>query len=249
MSTRSITRLTTAPLRAVPAPAEPAAAPARRQLVELWHPWVSRHWPCTAAEETVFVADLAELAGDPVTADDEFDRPDVTTIVTALRCGLTVAELLDKARGLRPRRLAAAHAYLDRGRREAEQAWGSIVADPTSGSLRHHGRVAATLLPVIISHLDSIERSSRRDLESSVRAADSEIVHTTQSVVMLEQRLEQCVAPSEHGRAIGGLLYDAYGDGAWALGTFLAPRVGTLVPLRVASLLGEELPGQLRQAS
>jgi hypothetical protein len=218
-------------------------------LVELWHPWASRHWPCTSSEEITFVADLAELAGTAVTADDEFERPDVTTLVTALRCGLTVAELSEKARGLRPRRLAAAHAYMERARADAERAWGSIVAEPTPASLRQHGRVAATLLPVIISHLDLIERSSRRDLESSVRAADSEIVHTTQGVVMLEQRLEQCVAPSEHGRAIGGLLYDAYGDGTWALGTFLAPRVGTLVPLRVAALLGEELPGQLRQAS
>jgi hypothetical protein len=255
MSTRTIVRplsqkggssrtgaLAPAPTAAVPT--QPAKAP----LAELWHPWASRHWPCTGTEEQRFVADLESLAGGPVSADVMHDRRDVTALVTALRSGLTVAELLANARGLKPLRLLAAHRTLETARLAGERAWCSIVEAPTSAALRRFGPIAATLLPVIISHLDAIDHQSNRDLESSIRSVDAEIARTAQSVLLLEERLDQCPAPSDRGREIGALLYDGRGEGAWSLGTFLPPRVGTLVPLRVASLLGEDLPGQLRQA-
>ena len=209
---------------------------------------MTRFWPSTAREEAAFVADLARLAGD-VPAARDFDRRDVTAVVTALRCGLTADDLLSRARGLRPARLLAAHRHLDLARSAGEEAWRSIVINPTSAALAHFGPVAATLLPVIIGHIEAIDRRTPRDLERGIRTADAEISRTTQSVILLEERLDDCSAPSDRGRAIGSLLYDAYGDGAWALGTFLAPRVGTLVPLRVASLLGEDAPGRLRLAS
>lgn len=229
-----------------------SAGPKRpKPLVELWHPWVSRCWPSTATEETAFVADLltqlGPVADGAVTRD--FDRRDVTALVTALRCGLTLDELLARAHGLRPARLLAAHTHLEVARAAGEEAWRAIVDMATSAALAHYGPVAATLLPVIVSHLDAIGQRTPSDLARSVLMADAEISRTTQSVLLLEERLDTCVAPSERGRAIGGLLYDAYGDGAWALGTFLPRRVGTLVPLRVASLLGEDTPGRLRQAS
>jgi len=223
-----------------------------KPLVELWHPWVSRCWPTTAREEATFVADLSALVvsgGGDVQACRDFDRRDVTALVTAMRCGLMVDELLHRARGLRPARLLAAHRHLELARAAGEEAWRGIVTNPTSAALAHFGPVAATLLPVITSHLDAIDRRTPKDLERAVRSADSEISRTTESVLLLEERLDACVAPSDRGRAIGSLLFDAYGDGAWNLGTFLAPRVGTLVPLRVASLLGEDTPGRLRQAS
>ena len=227
-----------------------ATATPKRQLVELWHPWVSRFWPSTAREETAFVADLQARAAVGVdAAGRDFDRRDVTALVTALRCGLTVEELLARARGLRPARLLAAHRHLELARAAGQGAWQSIVATPTSAALAHFAPLAATLLPVIVGHLEAIDRRTPRDLERGILTADAEISRTTQSVLLLEERLDACTAPSDRGRAIGSLLYDAYGDGAWALGTFLSPRVGTLVPLRVASLLGEDTPGRLRQAS
>jgi len=230
-----------------------SAAPGRpKQLVELWHPWVSRFWPSTAREEAAFVADLqshVSAQGADAGTPRDFDRRDVTALVTALRCGLTVDELLSRARGLRPRRLLAAHGHLDTARATGAEAWEAIVRTPTSAAVAHFGPVAATLLPVIIGHIEAIDRRSPHDLERGIRTADAEISRTTQSVVLLEERLDACAAPSDRGRAIGSLLYDAYGDGAWSLGTFLPPRVGTLVPLRVASLLGEDTPGRLRQAS
>jgi hypothetical protein len=250
MSTRTIAP----PASAAPwsRSAEPSSAfsgPARsKPLVELWHPWVTRHWPSTATEEALFVTQLEMLAEQQSHA-PMFDRRDVTALVTALRCGLTVDELLERARGLKPARLLAAHRYLDGERRRGQEAWQAIVADPTAATLAEHGPLAATVLPVIISHLDAIVRRGGQDLAPSIGAADAEIARTAESVRVLDERLDACVAPSDRGRAIGTLLYDAYGEGAWSLGTFLAPRVGALVPLRVASLLGEDRPGQLRKAS
>lgn len=249
MSTRTIAPAPSAPWSSAAEPSSAFTAPARQKpLVELWHPWVTRHWPCTATEEARFVAHL-ELLADQQSHAPVFDRRDVTALVTALRCGLTVDELLERARGLKPARLLAAHRYLNGERRRGEEAWQAIVADPTPSTLDEHGGTASTVLPVIISHLDAIVRRGGQDLAAAVRAADAEITRTSESVRVLEERLDACIAPSDRGRAIGTLLYDAYGEGAWSLGTFLSPRVGSLVPLRVASLLGEDRPGQLRKAS
>lgn len=236
--------------------------PRQRQMVELCHPWVSRSWPSTAKEEAAFVVELETLchlgpsAGAAVrqVPDQQpghlsFNRRDVTALVTALRCGLTVTELTERARGLRPGRLLAAHRSLDGARLEAAGAWRAIVEVPTAASLMRYGPLAASMLPAIISHLDAIARRTPRELEWSVGTADAEISRTTAGVEALEEQLEECVPPSDRGRAIGTLLYDVYGEGAWNLGTYMSSRVGTLVPLRVAALLGEELPGQLRRAS
>ena len=119
---------------------------------------------------------------------------------------------------------------------------------PTPAALAHFGPVAAMLLPAIVSHLEAIAHRAPGRAGPQRRLADAEIARTAQSVAELEERLDACTAPSDRGRAIGSLLFDAYGDGAWSLATFLPARVGTLVPLRVAALLGEEAPGRLRQA-
>ena len=242
---------TSTPRLADPSPASAQSSTSNtarpKQLAELWQPWISRAWPCTAGEEQAFVDGLCTRAP-AAPAAGGFDRRDVTALVTALRSGLTAAELLDQARGLRPQRLLAAHSHLEGARRAAQDAWKSLVRTPTPASLAHVAPVAAMLLPAIISHLEAIAHRAPDELARSVRLADAEIARTAQSVVELESRLDACTAPSDRGRAIGSLLFDAYGDGAWSLATFLPTRVGTLVPLRLAALLGEEAPGRLRQA-
>ena len=227
-----------------PRPADPSSASAQSStshpltqpsrpapLVELWQPWISRAWPCTARDEQAFVRHMTELAGRAPGASARYDRRDVTALVTALRSGLSAAELLEQARGLRPERLLAAHAHLDGARVAAADAWRTLVRTPTPAALLHVAPVAAMLLPAIVSQLEAIAHRAPGDLARSVQLADAEIARTSARIVELEERLDTCTPPSDRGRAIGSLLFDAYGDGAWSLSTFLPDRVGTLVPL------------------
>ena len=69
---------------------------------------------------------------------------------------------------------------------------------------------------------------------------------TTRRVLVLERRLSESVADIDRARELGTLLYDVYGQGAWSLPTFLPPRVGTLVPLRLGALLGDDVTASRR---
>lgn len=211
---------------------------------EIWHPWASRMWPSTTTEEQIFVTQLHRLNdGTP----DRYERRDVTALVTALRSGLTTDELFERASSLRPARLLAAHIDLEVRRTDAENAWRAIVDDPTPSTIDCFGARAAALVPVVISHLSSAMLRHPRALARVVAEADAQIARTTHSVAVLEEQLDLCMLPSDRRVEIGALLYDRRGEGAWALGTFLASRVGQLVPLRVAALLDEVRPPCLRE--
>ena len=74
------------------------------------------------------------------------------------------------------------------------------------------------------------------------------MTRTTRRVQMLERRLAESLGDPHRSREIGTLLYDVRGQGAWSLPTYLPPRVGTLVPLRLAALLGDDITA-VRRAS
>ena len=205
-------------------------------LVEI-NPWRGRPSPCTATEELEFVRDLKVLSGDETV--DEFERRDVTVLITALRGGLTVRELLEQAPGTRPHRLVAAHRALDGRRLLAEHAWHTIAVDPCRETFATFALCAGDLLPAVISHLAAYQHDNDW-LAQAIGDAAEQVNRTTRRVNILERRL-QSIRDVDRARELGALLYDAYGQGAWSLPTFLPPRVGALVPLRLAALLGDEV--------
>lgn len=224
------------------APLEPGSDPWRRQRTaptEIWHPWASRLWPATTTDEERFVRRLEDLGDDA----DRFERRDVTALVTALRCGLTADELFEQARGLRPGRLLAAHRSLEQRRADAADAWAAIAHDPTIPTFEEYRDRAASLVPVVIGHLASVALRHPRAVTRAVAEAASQIERAAHSVAQLEQRLDRCLPPCDRGAEIGAMLFDHRGEGAFGLGMFLPWRVGQLVPLRVAALLGETRPG------
>jgi len=220
--------------------AKPAMRPAQ---VEVANPWAGRQSPCTAAEELAFVDELEVLSGGHDV--DEFERRDVTVLITALRCGLMPDELLAQAPGARPARLLAAHRELEGRRLLAEHAWRTIVIDPSPLTLERFGPCAAELLPAVISQLATCVHDTLRLVAATEDAAD-QVVRATRRVQMLEDRLADAANDPERARELGTLFYDVHGQGAWSLPTFLPPRVGSLVPLRIASLLGDDVAASRR---
>jgi hypothetical protein len=211
--------------------------------IEVANPWRGRHTPCTADEEQELVDDLETLCGDePV---DEFERRDVTVLITALRGGLTARALFEQAPGARPARLLAAHRELDGRRLLAEHAWRTIAVDPTLDTFHTFAPCAAELLPAVISHLATYQHDVAR-LVQAIGDAAEQVNRTTRRVLVLERRLCESGADLARARELGTLLFDVYGQGAWSLPTFLPPRVGTLVPLRLGALLGDDVTAYRR---
>jgi hypothetical protein len=213
-------------------------AKAKRPHIEVANPWRGRQSPCTAAEEHQLVCELEDRSyGEAV---DEFERRDVTVLITALRCGLTAEELFDQAPGARPHRLLAAHRELDGRRLLAEHAWRAISVDASPETFATFASCAAELLPAVISHLGTYRHDPIR-LSHAIADAAEQVNRTNRRVLVLERRLAESASDPERARELGTLLYDVYGQGAWSLPTFLPPRVGALVPLRRGALLGDDL--------
>jgi hypothetical protein len=206
-------------------------------------PWTGRQYPASALEESIFVDQLELLSG--YNDVDEFERRDVTVLLTALRCGLTPEQLLEQAPGVKPARLLAAHRELETRRMLSEHAWQTITVDGTVLAFETFAPCAAELLPAVISHLQTY-RSDRGRFTEALEDATDQVVRATRRVRVLEKRVAEAQSDLARARQLGTLLYDIYGQGAWSLPTYMPSRVGALVPLRAAALLGDDITASRR---
>jgi hypothetical protein len=225
---------------------EPSRLPPWRYC---WHAFNGRGWPLTAAEETVFAAELVQLAdaAGGGGARDVPSRDDFTVTLAALRCGITVSELFDTLPGANPAVLADAYRTLDERRAASAAAWETILADPDPDVVTAHRRAASLLAPVPVQLLygsasirsdDLVDRSDAEIAEwAESTLTEMARVHTLADEV--EAALGWFTPPSAEGVELGRLLYDPQSPALWSEPYFVAPRVGALVPLRVAELLDE----------
>ena len=206
----------------------------------LWRVWPGREWPASEDEERALLADLELRApGAEAPSGIEARRGDMTALLNALRCGLDAADLFRRAPGLRPDRLIAAHAALDAHRREAVEAWRRIASTPTSECLATWGDTAAALVPVVIGRLRDARDVDTAELESLVAACAADIDRVGRLAASVERDMSEQGVPPRRRAALAGLLYGGAGTGLWHHECYLAQRVGSLVPVRVAALLGE----------
>jgi len=211
-----------------------------RCVDSLWRVWPGREWPASGDEERALLADLElRTPGAGPLAPVEARRGDMTALLNALRCGLDGPDLLGRAPGLRPDRLIAAHAALDARRLEAVEAWRLIAATPTSKALATWGDTAAALVPVVIGRLRDLGDVDSAELESLAAACASDIDRVGRLAASVEHDMSDPGVPPRRRAALAGLLFGGAGAGLWHHECYLAQRVGSLVPVRVAALLGE----------
>jgi hypothetical protein len=213
---------------------------APRSVDQLWRVWPGRDWPASHDEERALVADL-QLRGSGEGSLDQIAprRGDMTAILNALRCGLDAPDLFGRAPGLRPERLLAAHAALDARRREAVSAWRVIASDPTSECLATWGDTAAALVPVVIGRLRDVPDVDAAELEALVAACAADIDRVGRLAASVERDMSEPGTPPRRRAGLAALLYGSASSGLWHHECYLAQRVGSLVPVRVAALLSE----------
>jgi hypothetical protein len=201
---------------------------------QLQSPWTGPGVPATAEDERRFIDELRELAGGRST---DYRRLELTVMMTALRSGLTVEQLLDQAPGIDPRRLFAAFRSVEERRSLAEHAWDAIAGDPSPETFDLFRISAAPLLPVLISNL-AIARRDEERFECAVEAAVVAVAETGERVLALENRLADDRDVTRR-LELSAVLYDVGGQCAWNLATYLPVRVGTLMPVRLDALIGD----------
>jgi hypothetical protein len=226
-----------APVQGALADPPPPSGLARRSLGAIWQVWPGSNAPATAEDEQRFVEQLAELAGRPAEP-DRSSRRNTTAVLNALRCGLDVDGVLERAPGLRPADLLDAHAHLEDRRRASADAWAAITAERTADVVAGCGAAAARLVPVLVARLASVAETGDVDRLAHMIA---EIIEEIAIVEVFARSCEAHMASATPlvREQLGRHLYDLHDPGLWSHTAFLAPRVGTLVPVRVAALLGE----------
>jgi hypothetical protein len=200
-----------------------------------WSPWVDARPVATSAAEARFVADLArrcEARPAPHT------RADVTAVLNALRSGLALDELLERAPGLRPGRLYGAHLTLDTHRASAVEAWEVLASHPTVDHLERLGADAARAVPVLVNRLRAAATIDPALLPRVAAQLVDDVARTRSTIARTESELDRCL-DDDVAAEIGRTLYDPTGDCLFARNDHLPTRVGALVPRRVAALLGE----------
>lgn len=205
--------------------------------IHAWHLWPARNWPANAAEEAAFVADLEERAtGHRRPA----DRPHITAVMNALRCGVPVDDLLRFLPGTRPEDLLSAYLHVEARRHVSEQAWLCIEQAPTVEAITEHAPVASRLAPVPVAWLATtctfVGEGSLAKLVAKVTASMQEMRLQAEAI---ENDLGTFAPPSLAAVELARTLYDPYTPGLWAHPYYMPPRVGCLTPVRLSDVLGE----------
>lgn len=216
---------------------------------QLRSPWSGHGIPATATAERRFVDELRHLVGDRSTT---HQRLELTVLMTALRSGVSLAELLGQAPGIDPRRLLAAYRAVEERRSLAEHAWDAIAADPRPETFDLFRISATPLLPVLLSSLAEMRVDAERFVDDLSAAIDA-VASTTARVLALEACLDEDLDVNRQ-RELGAVLHDIGGNCAWNVPTYLPVRVGTLMPVRLDALIGNSVsipsarprPGRLR---
>lgn len=228
-------------------PLGPASPPQRTPAAQhsIWMPWVGRGRLASPEEEAVFVDELAWRAGDEPAA---VRRSDVTAVLNALRCGLTVEELFERAPGLRADRLYAAYGDLDRRRSASSAAWTEIAVGGCIEVFARHRAEAAKLLPALVTRLDDVAVADPDEFDLVVVQLAAAVASTGAAARRIERVIETSDPESRRAIELGRVLYHHGGEGVTGRPDFLAHRVGALVPARVAALLDENA-GQVENCS
>ena len=205
-----------------------------------WQLWPGRNWPLTATEELAFEAALVEAANGRKKRRLTVARGDITAICNAMRCGLTVDELMTRAPGIKPTVLLAAYDLLEKLRLRSVNAWDQICEQRTLESVVDHGYAARVLVPWGVGLVAAdVADATDEEISRRVERALIKIAQTHEHAANIEEKIAQCESPSAVGIELGRVLYDPYDPGVWDRADFVPDRVGVLTPRRLARMLDE----------
>ena len=209
----------------------------------LWQLLPARNWPFTPVEERLFVDDLAAACAAPPAVGDVsefggFGRGDATALLNSLRCGLSWDGLVGFVPGVDPRRLLAAYRALDKARAVSVAAFEQLLAEPPPvGSSDGLTAAAARVVPAATGRVVAAWNASSEQAAAVVSELREMCAVVAGLVDAAEQHLQNPdVGPVAKVRS-GRDLYDPFRSGLWSHPLFIPDRVGSLVPVRAASLL------------
>lgn len=215
----------------------------------LWNNLPGRHWPMSAREEQEFLEELRRAVSSTKRLHREVCRDDVSLLMSVLRNGVSFAELREYVPGASPALLVAVYEMLEGLRRRSAEGFEVLLNAKSLNEVMLSAPEASLLMPLPSRHLaeaarmgDAAYRAEVEQVRAAVEKRSSEAQSIERALLLLADRADPGWAVQQ-----GRKLYDPYVGGIWSEPFFLPPRVGTLVPERVADLWEFRVAGQRRQ--
>lgn len=216
------------------------------------NPWPGRGWPFTAAEERELVECFAKAEERP--AEYEHDEPppeeivpgvtrlDVTLLVTILRQGSHLHDILSVAPGVNLPGLARAYELLERLRLESFNAFERLCHRPDEATIEQTEALASRIAPVPVRRIVTAIRAS--EPEEVIRCVHRERAEVERSWQVADALRVRITITDERETRLGLMEALSHPEDESVLlhPGFVARCVSELSPVRVSSLLGEQRP-------
>lgn len=164
-------------------------------------------------------------------------RSTVTAVMTALRSGISADRLLAVARGLTPQDVADAYDHVARIRGQAHAALDRLIDDPTVDRFDAEADVIAPLMPQMVVSLRRLAAGFPDSLPGAIENLATQIGELDRSVDSIESRISAGLGSWRH---LVGELDDGRNGGIQHHPCYRPRRVGDIVPIRLAYLLGDQ---------
>lgn len=175
---------------------------------------------------------------------DQPTRHATTTLLNALRCGVTHEQLTAVLPKVNNNRLLSAYDLLTRELASATASWEALVQSPTLETFQEHGKNASRILPAPVHRIETALTQAHRQhsLNATIAAVTSAIDSINARVQQVEDALVHSAALDQEAASarLGLTLHDVSSPGLWNHTNFLPTRVGQLSTTRAADLRGEE---------
>lgn len=190
----------------------------------------------SALFEREFRAELTALAPAESMPASPPRRSTISALMSALRTGVDVHQLLGIAQGLSASDLAGAYAYVETCRHDAVSALDDVIAVPTVERFRQVESRMRPLFPQLTDRLAGLADVHHPGFFAAVDEVARQIRVMEHTVHWIEDGME--LDASDQTTSYRHL-DDGHGGGVFHHQNYRPRRIGEIVPMRLMSLLGE----------
>lgn len=216
----------------------------------MWQILPGQGFPMSLEQEMEFNLELKERSKSSKKK-GKYSRDDLIMVLTALRCGTLVDDLLKMAEGCDAINLYISYQKLEEKRIKSVDAWNDLILNPDYTHILKNKNNIKKIMPFIGSKLDDIvldvksENLKKDQMLDKIMELASNVTKITMLANSKENELKDYLKKKnklseKKAIEIGVELYDPIRPGIYGNNFYLPNRVASLTPIRVRDLLNEK---------
>jgi hypothetical protein len=217
---------------------------------KMWHLLPGQGFPMLLSQEKKFIDELKNRNLDNKLK-GKYNRDDLILLLTALRCGTGVDQLINLAEGSNLSNIYQSYIKLDNKRVLAVNAWIDLTNNPDYQHVLKNKNNIKKIMPYVGNILDELVIEYKSDninngqLLNKIMELASNVTKISLFATSRENELKDYInkknkISSKKAIEIGVELYDPIRPGIYGNNYYLPNRVASLTPIKVRDLLNEK---------